>query len=112
MESHRPSGSVPARRASAWWQDWGTALPVLAVAYCLLYVIWRASGPRDDLTTHVIARLAFLPLNAGTALLAWRAAKRHAHDPRTHRALLLVTIAFVFVLAGNLVSFYVGMIMD
>jgi len=112
MESHRPSGSVPARRASAWWQDWGTALPVLAVAYCLLYVIWRASGPRDDLTTHVIARLAFLPLNAGTALLAWRAAKRHVHDPRTHRALLLVTIAFVFVLAGNLVSFYVGMIMD
>jgi len=112
MESHRLSGGVPARQAPAWWQDWGTALPVVAVAYCLLYVIWRASGPRDDMATHVIARLVFLPLNAGTALLAWRAAKRHAHDPRTQRALRLITIAFVCVLAGNIVSFYVGMIMD
>ncbi|MGH7635144.1 MAG: hypothetical protein ACRENC_15520, partial [Gemmatimonadaceae bacterium] len=83
MESHRLSGGVPVRRASAWWQDWGTALPVLAVVYCLLYVIWRASGPRDDLATHVIARLIFLPLNAGTALLAWRASRRYAGSPRT-----------------------------
>ena len=112
MESHRLSGGVPARRAPAWWQDWGTALPVLAVAYCLSYVIWKASGPRDDLATHVIARLVFLPLNAGTALLAWRAANRHAHDPRTQRALRIITVAFLCVLAGNIVSFYVGMIMD
>lgn len=112
MESRRLSGSVPARRAPAWWQDWGNALPVLAIAYCLSYVIWKASGPRDDLATHVIARLVFLPLNAGTALLAWRAANRHAHDPRTQRALRIITVAFLCVLAGNIVSFYVGMIMD
>ena len=112
MESHRLSGGVPARRAPSWWQDWGTALPVLAVAYCLLYVIWRASGPRDDFATHVIARLVFLPLNAATALLAWRASRRHAGSPRTRRALRLITYAFVCVLAGNIVSFYVGMIMD
>ena len=112
MESHRLSGGVRARRAPSWVQDWGTALPVLAVAYCLLYVIWRASGPRDDFATHVIARLVFLPLNAATALLAWRASRRHAGSPRTQRALRVITYAFVCVLAGNIVSFYVGMIMD
>jgi len=95
-----------------WWQDWGNALPVLAIVYCLTYVVWKASGPKDDLATHIIARLVFLPLNAGTALLAWRAARRHVHDPRTQRALRIITIAFVCVLAGNIVSFYVGMIMD
>ena len=112
MESRRLSGSVPAQRAPVWWQDWGNALPVLAIAYCLTYVIWKASGPKDDLATHIIARLVFLPLNAGTALVAWRAARRHAHDPRTQRALRIITVAFICVLAGNIVSFYVGMIMD
>jgi diguanylate cyclase (GGDEF)-like protein/PAS domain S-box-containing protein len=99
------------RPAGAWWRaHWGTLATALAV-YVLTYVAWRASGAGDDRVRHVVARLVFLPLNAAAVLAAWHAARRHAGSQRAGRALRLIAAAYLFVLAGNLVAAYVGLVL-
>ncbi|HEY9514672.1 MAG TPA: EAL domain-containing protein [Gemmatimonadaceae bacterium] len=81
---------------------------VLAVAYSAAYLVWRASGMQGSFYGGLVARLVFLPLNCTTAILAWRASSRTGDDWRTRKALRFVAAAFLCVLAGNIVSFYIG----
>ncbi|HEU4585582.1 MAG TPA: EAL domain-containing protein [Gemmatimonadaceae bacterium] len=86
------------------------AASTLTIAYSVAYLAWRASGDIGSFYGGLITRLAFLPLNAATAILAWRAAMREGRDPRIARALRFISAAFFCVFAGNVVSFYIGAI--
>ncbi len=82
----------------------------LTIAYSVAYLVWRSSGDVGSFYGGLIARLAFLPLNAATAILAWRAAMREDREPRVARALRFISAAFFCVFAGNVISFYTGAI--
>ena len=92
-------------RPSAWISDWGNALTLLTAAYALLY-LWLMSRSQTALWSHVLRALAFLPMNAVAAMLAFRASSRVDIDPRIRRALRLLGTGFCFVLIGNLTAFY------
>jgi diguanylate cyclase (GGDEF)-like protein/PAS domain S-box-containing protein len=81
------------------------------VAYVLAYVLWRASGAGDERLRQIVGRLIFLPLNAAAVLAAWHAARRQRASRRAGRALRLVAAAFLFVLVGNIVAAYVGLVL-
>jgi diguanylate cyclase (GGDEF)-like protein/PAS domain S-box-containing protein len=103
-----PAGRVEknARR----WPYLAMVASTLTIAYSVTYLAWRASGEHGSFYGGLITRLAFLPLNAATASLAWRAAIRAGDDVRTRSALRFIAMAFFCVLAGNVVSFYIGAI--
>jgi diguanylate cyclase (GGDEF)-like protein/PAS domain S-box-containing protein len=92
-------------RLRAWVLDWGNGLTLLTGAYALLY-LWLMSRSQTALWSHVLRALAFLPMNAGAAMLAFRASLRVDIDPRIRRALRLLGFAFCFVLVGNITAFY------
>ena len=104
---------VPAGRAAPTVRRWSYLAVVastLTIAYSVAYLVWRASGEHGSFYGGLITRLAFLPLNAATASLAWRASIRAGADQRTRNALRFISTAFFCVLAGNVVSFYIGAI--
>ena len=109
-----PDASLPPETASArpWWSDESTAIPSFALLYAAAYIVYRGAGGGNDLVGRIIAHLLFLPLNLVTAGMAWRAARRSGVDARTRRALRLIAAAFACVLAGNIVSFYLGMVLN
>jgi diguanylate cyclase (GGDEF)-like protein/PAS domain S-box-containing protein len=105
--------AAPAARVNENARRWSYLAMVastLTIAYSVTYLVWRASGEHGSFYAGLITRLAFLPLNAATASLAWRAAIRAGDDVRTRRALRFISTAFFCVLAGNVVSFYIGAI--
>jgi diguanylate cyclase (GGDEF)-like protein/PAS domain S-box-containing protein len=91
-------------------RDWESAFPLLPIAYAAAYLAWVASGAGNVILRHIVARLAFLPLNACTAMLAWRASRRPGIDPRARRALCIIAAAFCCILAGNISAFYIGLV--
>ena len=93
-------------RLRAWIADWGNALSVLLGAYALLY-LGLMSIARDSTWSHVLRALAFIPMNAGAAVLALRASRRPDTDARIRRALFLLGLAFTSVLLGNVTAFHV-----
>ena len=104
-----PAAGGDGGRRLPWWQDLGVTIPILSVLYTVSYIAWYAIEANGSPLRHVLARLVFLPLNAATVVLAWRASRKPSAHPRTRRALRLVTAAYASVLVGNIVSFYVGM---
>jgi len=70
-----------ANPASAWVADWGNALSVLLGAYALIY-LGLMSVARDSTWAHVLRAVAFIPMNAGAAVLALRASRRPDTDVR------------------------------
>lgn len=99
-----------AGRAARRWSYLAMAASTLTIAYSVTYLVWRASGEHGSFYGGLITRLVFLPLNAATAILAARAAIREGHNARTCWALRFISAAFFCVLAGNIVSFYIGAI--
>ncbi|MEO6208985.1 MAG: EAL domain-containing protein [Gemmatimonadaceae bacterium] len=92
-------------RHGAWAADWGNALSILLGAYALIY-LGLMSVARDSTWAHVLRAVAFLPMNAGAAVLAIRASRRADTDPRIRRALLFIGLAFTSVLLGNVTAFH------
>jgi len=92
-------------RLRAWVADWGNALSVLLGLYALLY-LGLMSVAQDSTWAHVLRALAFLPMNAGAAVLALRASRRLDTDPRIRRALFFIGLAFTSVLLGNVTAFH------
>src|SRR5215472_2597959 len=80
-----------AERARAWILDWGNALAVLLVVYCAAFILFEVFATSHATARFIIAKLSWLPLNLGTAALAWRASRRANTDPRTRRALAFFT---------------------
>ena len=104
---------TPAGRAATAARRWSylaVAASTLTIAYCVAYLLWRAAGEHGSFYGGLITRLVFLPLNSATAILAWRASVRAGDDHRTRNALRFIGAAFFCVLAGNIVSFYIGAI--
>ncbi|HEV7703989.1 MAG TPA: PAS domain-containing protein, partial [Gemmatimonadaceae bacterium] len=64
------------------------------------------SRSQTALWSHILRALAFLPMNAGVATLAFRASLGADTDPRMRRALRLISYAFGSVLLGNVMAFY------
>jgi diguanylate cyclase (GGDEF)-like protein/PAS domain S-box-containing protein len=92
-------------RLRAWVADWGNALPFLIAAYALVY-LWLMSRAQTSLWAQIVRALAFLPMNAAVATLAFRASQRSSTDPRIRRALRFIGIAFTCVFVGNVTAFY------
>jgi diguanylate cyclase (GGDEF)-like protein/PAS domain S-box-containing protein len=92
-------------RLRAWVADWGNALTLLIAAYALAY-LWLMSHSQTSFWSHVLRALAFLPMNAAAASLAFRASQRTTTDPRIRRALRFIGIAYTCVLVGNVTAFY------
>ncbi|HEY9448664.1 MAG TPA: EAL domain-containing protein, partial [Gemmatimonadaceae bacterium] len=92
------------------WSYLAVVASTLTIAYSIAYVLWRASGEHGSFYGGLFTRLVFLPLNAATAILAWHASSRMGEEHRARRALRFISAAFSCVLAGNVVSFYVGAI--
>jgi diguanylate cyclase (GGDEF)-like protein/PAS domain S-box-containing protein len=95
-----------------WILDWGNGLAVLLVAYCIAYVTFQMSHVGSFTMRQVTARLAFIPLNVGTAVLAFRAATRSNTDARIRRALGLFGISFALLGFSNAALFYIGVVRD
>ncbi len=93
-----------ANPASAWVADWGNALSVVLAVYACIY-LGLMSVARDSTWSHVLRAVAFIPLNAGAAVLALRASRRPETDARIRRALLLIGLAYASVLLGNVSAF-------
>ena len=92
-------------RLRAWVSDWGNALALVIAAYALLY-LWLMSRSQTGFWVHILRAVAFLPMNAAAATLAFRASKRPSTDPRIRRALRLIGVAYTCVFAGNVTAFY------
>jgi len=92
-------------RFRAWILDWGNALTLVIAAYALLY-LGLMSVSKTGFWVHILRGVAFLPMNAAAAALAFRASQRTSTDPRIRRALHLIGIAFTCVFAGNVTAFY------
>jgi diguanylate cyclase (GGDEF)-like protein/PAS domain S-box-containing protein len=99
-----------AEKSARRWPYLAIAASTLTIAYSVAYLAWRASGDIGSFYGGLITRLVFLPLNAATAILGWRAAMREGGNARTGRALRFISAAFFCVFAGNVVSFYIGAI--
>ncbi|MEP7087285.1 MAG: GGDEF domain-containing protein, partial [Gemmatimonadota bacterium] len=103
---HPNEGATRANpRLSAWVADWGNALSVLLGLYALIY-LGLMSIARDSTWSHVLRAVAFVPMNAGAAVLALRASRRVDTDARIRRALLFIGLAFTSVLLGNVTAFH------
>src|SRR5690606_22171077 len=109
MNRFEASAGRPGKSARQWSYP-AMAATGLTIAYSVAYLVWRSSGDIGSFYGGLIARLAFLPLNAATAILAWRAAMREDRDARVARALRFISAAFFCVFAGNVISFYIGAI--
>ena len=77
----------------------------MIAAYALLY-LWLMSRSETGVWVHVLRAVAFLPMNAAAATLAFRASQRTSTDPRIRRALRLIGIAYTCVFVGNVTAFY------
>ena len=94
----------------AWMSDWGNALAVLLAVYCFGFIATQQLRIFSPPTLLVAQKLAFLPLNIGTAALAIRAALHANAEPRIRRALFLFGASYLTILLSNVLQFYVGMI--
>src|SRR2546421_4661051 len=68
--------------------DCGLGVAAVVSAYGLVFVAWTAFHWGGDSARTTVVDVAFTPVNLVGALLAWRAARRLAGDPR-RRAWLL-----------------------
>ena len=78
---------------------------MLLGAYGLVYLALM-SVARDSTVAHVLRAVAFIPMNAGAAVLALRASMRSDTDARIRRALRFIGLAFASVLLGNVTAFH------
>src|SRR5215813_5890166 len=90
-----------AARARAWIMDWGNALAVLLVVYCAAVITFELFAVSHQTARFIVAKLAWLPLNLGTAALALRASRRANTDPRTRRALALFAACYATLFISN-----------
>jgi diguanylate cyclase (GGDEF)-like protein len=81
--------------------DWGIRVAGAMVAYGLVFVLWCAFHWGGTSARTVVVDLAFTPVNLLAAILAWRAARRLAGDPR-QRAWLFIAAAFGLWWLGDL----------
>jgi diguanylate cyclase (GGDEF)-like protein/PAS domain S-box-containing protein len=109
------TGEHPASRwarARVWITDWGNALAVLLVIYCAGYISFQLSHRGSETLRFVAAHLSYIPLNLGTAVLAFRAASRAATDRRIRRSLALFGLCFSLIGVSNILLFYIGVVRD
>ena len=103
---HSSNGDARANpRLRAWVADWGNSLTLLLGAYGLVY-LGLMSVAHDSTWAHVLRAVAFIPMNAGAAVLALRASMRSDTDARIRRALRFIGLAFASVLLGNVTAFH------
>ena len=108
MQSNETTaGAIPQFRA--WLADWGNALSVLVGLYAIAYLAAMGIAP-ESTWAHVFRAVAFIPMNAVAALLAFRASQRADTDARIRRALKYLGIAFTSVILGNVTAFYLKFI--
>ena len=108
MQSNESNaGAIPQFRA--WLADWGNALSVLVGLYAIAYLAAMGIAP-ESTWAHVFRAVAFIPMNAAAALLAFRASQRPDTDARIRRALKYLGIAFTSVILGNVTAFYLKFI--
>src|SRR4051812_5738687 len=98
-------------RVRAWVLDWGNALTLVIAVYALIY-LWLMSHTGTSFWSHVLRAVAFLPMNAAAATLAFRASLRTSTDQRIRRALRFIGIAYTCVLAGNITAFYLKFVQN
>ncbi len=94
-------------------RDPATILAIGLTAYAVVYVSYIGTAPAASVIRQAILLLAFLPMNAGLAALAWIAASRIPADGMAglRRALWLTGVGFLGVLGGNIGRFlYVHML--
>jgi len=81
--------------------DWGVGVAGAMVVYGLVFVLWCGFHWGGASARTVVVDVAFTPVNLLAAILAWRAARRLAGDPR-RRAWLLIAAAFGLWWLGDL----------
>ncbi len=77
---------------------------VATAAYAVLYVLFERSGAGTPELRSLVSNLAFLPLNLLVAVLNFAAARSPVLDRGVRRALRLLGVGGLAVLAGNLIS--------
>jgi diguanylate cyclase (GGDEF)-like protein len=92
------TGSRPSRRLLA-----------LVGAYLAAYAGWQLSRWGGSSAKELIGDLAFLPVYAGAALMAWKASRRCAGVPRLRSAWRLIAVGLAFYLLGILLQSYYEM---
>jgi len=105
--NEKTARAIPQFRA--WLADWGNALSVLVGLYALAYLGLMVSAP-DTTWAHVLRAVAFIPMNAVAATLAFRASLRPGTDARIRKALRYLGFAFTSVILGNATAFYLKFI--
>ena len=96
-------GGLPRWPRRPWERHPATLLAIGVTVYAAAYLGWLGTAPADSVVRQAILLLAFLPMNAGLVLLAWRASLRVTPEsnPGLNRAFELTGAGFLAVLAGN-----------
>lgn len=98
-----PTSSTPTHRDPLPPVGPVTALVAL---YGLGYLVWERAGLGSEGLRDLIGNVAFMPLNAVLGALCLLASGRRILDPGVRRALRLLGIGSLAVLAGNAISTY------
>jgi diguanylate cyclase (GGDEF)-like protein/PAS domain S-box-containing protein len=89
------------RRSIAGQIPW---VALITAAYCGAYAAYQLSGLGSPAARDVMSEVAFLPLDAGLAIVCLLASRRSSLHPGVRRALRLLALSSSVVFCGNLVS--------
>ncbi len=79
---------------------------VAAFLYAAAFIAWVIVAGGTDHTSTFIGDIVFLPAGLAAALMAWRASRHPALDPRTRRAWQLMGLAFFSWFCGDAIWFW------
>ena len=83
----------------------GTVLLSLLALYAIGYTIWSVTSSVSPARRSYLSDLAFLPVGLIVVVLAFRASRTPALDPRTRRAWGFLTLAFLLFWLGDAIWF-------
>ncbi len=97
--------------ARTWSRDWGGLLVLARVAHSLafsLFALFHWGGESQSF----LGDLLFAPVGLISAMLAWRASRHLALDPRTRRAWKLIALGQIAIWLGDILWFYLEGVLD